>query len=171
MAKRALIGLIKGLLIGGIFALVLVKGLGVAVFGALLAYPLAVLIGILTGLVAGKPIWAQDGRIEAALKAIVGAIVAGGLMFAIRTWLNPSVDLGSLGAGGIGELPLVSLPLIATALSVLYELDNTGPEPGEQAPGKQRIARGAAKDTAGALETELDADDEAHAAERARRKD
>jgi hypothetical protein len=157
MAKRALIGLIKGLLIGGMVALVLVQGLGIAVFGALLAYPLAVLTGVIAGLVAGKPIWARDGRIEATLKAVVGAVVAGGVMFAIRKWLNPSLDLGSFGAGGIGELPIVSLPLIATALSVLFELDNTGSEPAEEKP-KQRVAAEPQLEEA-ELDSEIEADE------------
>jgi hypothetical protein len=167
MAKRALIGLIKGLLIGGVVALLLVKGLGVVTFGAVLAYALAVLIGLLTGLVAGKPIWAQDGRIEAALKAVVGAVVAGGAMFAIRSWLNPSVDLGSFGAGGIGELPAVSLPLISTALAVLFELDNTGAEP-EQTPKQRVVPEAAARQDD---EIELEAEEDARRADRAGRKD
>lgn len=133
MARRAVIGLVKGLLLGGVIALVLVKGLGVATFGALLAYPIAVLVGVLAGFVAGRPIWDREGRIEATLKAVVGAIVGAGLMFAMRKWLNPSLDLGSFGAGGLGELPVVSLPLIATALSVFFELDNTG-EPADDKP-------------------------------------
>jgi hypothetical protein len=169
MAKRALIGLVKGLLIGGVAALILIKGLGVVVFGALMAYPIAVLIGILTGLVAGKPIWAQDGRIEGALKAVAGAIVAGGLMFAIRTWLNPAVDLGSFGAAGIGQLPAVSLPMIATALAVLFELDNTGPPP-EQVSPKQRVGPEPAARQVDDLESELDADESSRSADRAGRK-
>jgi hypothetical protein len=154
MAKRAVIGLVKGLLLGGVLALVLVKGLGVATFGALIAYPVAVLIGVLAGLVAGKPIWRRDARIEVALKAVVGAIVAGGLMFGLRKWVNPSLDLGAFGAGELGELPVVSLPLIATALSVLFELDNTA-EPVSETADKQRIAPDKAR-VAGELESELD---------------
>ncbi len=153
MAKRALFGLVKGLLVGGVLALVLVKGLGVVTFGALLAYPLAVLVGVLTGLLAGKPIWQRDARIEVALKSVVGAIVAGGLMFALRKWLNPSIDLGALGAGGLGELPLVSLPLIATALAMLFELDNTS-EPASEAANEQRVAPDKSR-VAGELESEL----------------
>jgi hypothetical protein len=144
MAKRALLGLLKGLVIGGLIAVVLVKGVGIATFGAWLAYPLAVLVGVIAGLVAGKPIWAQDARIEAGLKALVGAIVGGGLMFALRKWINPSVDLGALGAAGLGELPILSLPLIATALSIFFELDNTAepaePKQKQRAPGdKARV--------------------------------
>lgn len=152
MGKRALIGLVKGLVLGGAIALLLVQVLGVATFGAWLAYPLAALVGIIAGLVAGRPIWDREGRIEAGLKAVVGAIVGAGLMFALRKWLNPAVDLGSFGAGGLGELPVVSLPLIVTLLSVFYELDNTG-EPADakqktraEVPGKARVEDAALED-------------------------
>jgi hypothetical protein len=119
-----------------------------------LAYPLAVLLGVLSGLVAGKPIWQRDARIEAALKAVVGAVVGGGVMFALRKWVNPTLDLGALGAGELGQLPVVSLPLIATALSLLFELDNTG-EPAGGAADKARIEQGKTR-VADELESELE---------------
>jgi hypothetical protein len=167
MAKRAVIGLVKGLLLGGVLALVLAKGLGVATFGALLAYPLAVLVGVLAGLVAGRPIWQRDARIEAGLKAVVGAIVGGGLMFALRKWLNPSLDLGTFGNGQLGELPVVSLPLIATGLSILFELDNTG-EPVGEASDKKRVEPEKAR-VAGELDSELE-EELAAGSEKARKK-
>lgn len=169
MLKRALIGLAKGLLIGGVLAAILVKGLGVAVFGALLAYPLAVLVGVITGLVAGKPIWAADGRIEATLKAVVGALVGAGAMFALRTWVGANVDLSALGAGqgALGELPAVSLPLISTALALLFELDNTG-EPAEDS-GKKRVAPEKAR-VADELESDLESEEVAAGSSKLRRK-
>lgn len=168
MAKRALVGLLKGLVLGGLLAIVLVKGLGVVTFGAWLAYPLAVVVGVITGLVAGKPIWAQDARIEAGLKAVVGAIVAGGLMFAMRKWINPSIDLGSLGAAGLGELPILSLPLITTALSVFYELDNTN-EPAEP-DKKQRVPEDKARAPADEVEQELESEEQGLGSTKAGRK-
>ena len=43
--------------------------------GVIVAYAAAVVTGIVVGLVAGKPIWAEDARIEAGTKAIAGAIL------------------------------------------------------------------------------------------------
>jgi hypothetical protein len=42
-----------------------------------------------------------------------------------------SLDLSSIGAGAgqIRDLPAATLPMIATVLSVLYEVDNTDPPP------------------------------------------
>jgi hypothetical protein len=144
MLRRLLFGLVKGALIGGAVAAALIKGLGVAVFGGVLAYAAAALVGALTGLFAGKPFWAKDARIEVILKAIVGAAVAAAALFALRKWVPAELDLSSLGAGAVGSLPVVSLPLIATFLSVVFELDNTDEVPAndaaaEVAPPKQRL--------------------------------
>jgi hypothetical protein len=127
MVKRTVLGLVKGLLIGGLVALLLIEGLGVVTFGTVLAYAFALLTGVLAGLLAGKPIWARGARVEAGLKAIAGALLAVGMMFALRRWVVYSLDLTALGIGSgvIGQLPAISLPVIATVLAVVFELDNT----------------------------------------------
>ncbi len=127
MLKRLIVGLILGSLIGAAVASVFVQGLGMALFpNAFIAYAAAAAVGVVTGLVAGKPIWAADGKIEAGLKAFFGILLGIGGMFALR-WLNTSVDLTMLkaGEGTIGVLPAASLPIIAVVLSVFYEIDNT----------------------------------------------
>jgi hypothetical protein len=146
MLRRLLIGLVKGLLIGGILTAVLIKGFGVAVFGALVAYLAAVVAGAVTGLVAGKPFWAKEARIEVTLKAVVGAAIATASMFALRKWVPTELDLSALGAGAgqLGALPAASLPLITTFLAVVFELDNTNEVPATDeraalAPPKQRV--------------------------------
>ncbi len=146
MLRRLFIGLVKGLLIGGILTAVLIKGFGVAVFGALVAYLAAVVAGALTGLFAGKPFWAKDARIEVALKALVGAAIATASMFALRKWVTTELDLSAVGAGAgqIGRMAAVSLPLITTFLAVVFELDNTNDVPATDeraalAPPKQRV--------------------------------
>jgi hypothetical protein len=58
----------------------------------------------------------------------------------------PFASLG-LGSGPIGELPITTLPAIATLLSVFYEVDNTdSPQPA----AKGRVAKPVAKARAGA---------------------
>jgi len=127
MFKRLFVGLVLGLVMGSLVAALVVKGLGMLSFPPLLAYLFAGATGVITGLVAGKPIWAQGGQIEAGLKAAFGAAVAVGLMYAIRRWLPYEVDLNFLGAGGgtVGDLPAASLPLIAGVLAGFYSADNT----------------------------------------------
>jgi hypothetical protein len=147
MLKRLLFGVVKGVLVGGLLGLLLVKGLGLTVFGAILAYLFAVLAGVLTGLVAGKPIWAKGARIEAGLKAFVGALLGAGVMFILRKWVPIHMDLGAFGIGVLGDLPIASLPVVATGLAMLYEIDNTGgdePEEADAAKSKKRVDAGAA---------------------------
>jgi hypothetical protein len=167
MIKRLVLGLLFGLLVGGALAAAVVKGIGMLAFtggtGTVLAYVFAAVTGILVGLVAGKPIWASGGQIEAGLKAFFGALLASGMMFALRRWVHLDLDLHSLGLGPaeaqpIGMLPAVSLPLIAAVLGGFYEADNT-PEPegdkdkkGEAKPAssangkKLRVAKGEEQD-------------------------
>ena len=128
MLKRLIVGLILGTVIGAVVAAVLVQGLGMALFSnAVFAYLAAAATGVITGLVAGKPIWAADGKIEAGLKAFFGVLLGLGGMFALRTWANFDLDLSMLkaGAGPLGALPAASLPIIAAILAGFYEIDNS----------------------------------------------
>jgi len=143
MLKRLFIGLVLGAILGAVIAAVLVQGLGMTLFsasalGAVTAYLAAAGSGLITGLVAGKPIWSADGKIEAGLKAFFGMLLSLGAMFVLRTWAKIDVDLSSLKAGHdvIGNLPAASLPIIAAVLGGFFELDNTGPSKKEEAEEK-----------------------------------
>jgi hypothetical protein len=135
MLKRLIVGLFLGAVVGAILAAVLVQGLGVVSFdtwalGAAGAYLSAAVTGLVTGLVAGKPIWSADGKMEAGLKAFFGGLLALGGMFVLRQWVHTTVDLtamkASFGPAEIGQLPAVSLPIIAAVLAGFFELDNDG---------------------------------------------
>lgn len=146
--KRILVGLMLGVVVGGVVGVALVQGLGVSFLGtggAVLAYLSAAATGVLTGLVAGKPIWAADGKIEAGLKAFFGALLSLGAMFAIRQWLTLSLDLTAFkaGMGQIGELPVVSLPIIAGVLGGFFELDNDAEKAAAKKDQKDAPAKGA----------------------------
>lgn len=155
MLRRLIVGLVLGLVLGALLAAGLVFGLKWTTFmgagGGVLAYFSAVVTGVLTGLVAGKPIWASDARIEAGLKAAFGALIAAGVMFVLRRWGGPwTLDLSALGAGGpgaVGQLPAASLPLIGAVLGALFELDNTGDAErkaeGDVLPGRRVATEGA----------------------------
>jgi len=174
-----MVGLVKGLLIGGLAAFGLVQGLGVTTFGAALAYLAAVTTGVLTALLAGRPVWARGARVEAAVKSVAGALLAAGVMFALRRWGDVSVDLSTIGAGAgaLAELPVVALPVVATVLALVFELDNTGDDEAQSRRGsgsaarksKPRGARARVGDLADDSEAELPAEDEAPPEQRRRR--
>lgn len=174
MLKRLIVGLVLGAVVGAVLAAGLVQGLGMIEFGSgALAYLAAAVAGVVVGLVAGKPIWSADGKIEAGLKAFFGALLALGGMFALRQWVHVNVDLAALkaGAGEVGALPAASLPLITAVLAGFFELDNTGEKEkdGEEKDdakaakgGKQvRVAEAAEEE-----EAEEDEDDSAAAKKR-----
>jgi hypothetical protein len=145
MFRRLFVGLLVGTVIGVAAAAALVFGLKVTLFdgvaGSFEAYGAALAVGVLAGVIAGKPIWASGAKVEAGLKGVFGALLAAGGMFALRRWA-PEVTLPSpLGTGApvpAGELP-ASLALIGATLGALFELDNT--DDGEKAPGALARAR------------------------------
>lgn len=167
MLKRLIVGLILGTVIGAVFAAILVQGLGMVMFSnAVFAYLAAAATGVITGLVAGKPIWASDGKIEAGLKAFFGILLGLGGMFALRTWGNMHVDLSMLkaGEGSLGALPAASLPIIAGVLAAFYEIDNSpsdGAKKDDDASGGATSAKkGAGKKVRVEAEDEPDEDEE-----------
>ncbi len=156
MVRRLIFGLVLGLIVGVVLAAGLVR-LGQASFadgGAVfVAYLAAAAAGALTGLIAGKPIWASGAKVEGGLKALFGGLLGVGAMFALRQWATGfDVNLSALGGGGpapVGELPAASLPLIAAVLGGLFGLDNTASEADEGPKARKRVAAGDAKIDAG----------------------
>ena len=167
MLKRLIVGLILGTIIGAVVAAVLVQGLGMVLFSnAAFAYLAAAATGVITGLVAGKPIWSADGKIEAGLKAFFGVLLALGGMFALRTWANVHLDLSMLkaGEGTLGSLPAASLPIIAAVLAGFYEIDNSPNADGEKkddSAGSASSKKGSGKKVRVADEDEVAEDEEA----------
>jgi hypothetical protein len=139
MILRLLFGLVKGLVVGGLLGLGLVQ-LGMGTPGALVAYLGAAAAGVIVGLVAGKPIWAEGGRIEAGLKAGVGALLAMGLMWLSRSFLA-GVGLGfaGLSSAALGTYAVTSLGLVAAVLGGFYDADNTPTVEGEDAASGKKV--------------------------------
>ena len=171
MIGRLLFGLLKGLIVGGLLGFVAAKA-GLAAPVAAIAYLGAAVSGVLVGLVAGKPIWAKDAKIEAGMKAIVGALLGAGLMWAVRHWLGSVALPFSLGAitnnaegvtGTVGNLALTSFAIVAAVLGGFYDADNTpsaeGDKPTESSKPDAPKARIAAsqKTAADLLDDEADA--------------
>jgi hypothetical protein len=175
MIARLLFGLLKGLIVGGLLGFAAAKA-GFAAPGAVIAYLGAAVSGVLVGLIAGKPIWAKDAKIEAGMKAIVGALLGGGLMWAVRHWLLSVALPFSLGAltndtsGTVGGLAITSFAIVAAVLGAFYDADNT-PAPEEKSADASKAAapkaRIAASDKNGAAVDEEEP--EAPAEKRAKR--
>lgn len=168
--KRLFVGLIVGAILGAIVAAVLVQGLGLAVTAgtsAVIAYLAAAGTGLLTGLVAGKPVWSANGKIEAGLKAFFGLLLALGGLFVLRRWVHVNLDLSALkaGTGSIGDLPAAYLPVIAGVLGGFFELDNddSGKEEDAKDNPKVRVASKAEADLADDEGEELEEEPPANA--------
>ncbi len=150
MLRRLTFGLVLGLIVGVALAAGLAR-LGESSFagggGAVIAYLAAAAVGALTGMIAGKPIWSSEAKVEGSLKAVFGALMAAGAMFALRQWATEvEVPMSFLGGPApVGELPLVSLPLIAAVLGGLFGLDNTATPEDDGAKVRKRVSAGDAK--------------------------
>ena len=151
MIGRLLKGLVIGLLVGGGVGAGLYFGLGLVMMHGLAAYAMAAATGVLVGLVAGKPIWSQDGKIEAGLKAVVGALVAAGVLFALRHWGDFALPIWIPAAGGgsnqlrLATSPLPAIPLIATVLALFFEIDNTSSPEGAAKGARVRVAESSSR--------------------------
>ncbi|MDC3954524.1 hypothetical protein [Polyangium jinanense] len=182
MLGRLIVGILKGLIVGGLIGFGLVK-LGFALLPAWLAYIAAAITGVVIGLIAGKPIWAKDAKIEAGMKAVVGALLGAGLMFAARKWLTmylPTEPLSQIGvmtkseAIRFGYFPITSLATIAAVLGGFYDADNT-PGPEGEAEAKEETKAppakaGPQKRIAQPAEDELDEDFDTSADEKKAKK-
>ncbi len=182
MLRRLLIGLFLGVIVGGLAAAALVAGLHIPLFaadtgGTVLAYLAAAVTGVLTGLVAGKPIWASGAKIEAGLKAFFGALIAAGLMFALRKWGNfqapdvaflmPGADPDLVHKALVGDVPALALPAVAAVLGGFFELDNTGSADKGDAKDAPKSKKRVADDKANGKAQKRVADDDAEEAEEA----
>ena len=131
--SRAVLGLIKGLLIGGAASGVLIR---VGSDISILAYVSCILVGLLVGLACGRAPWRAETIWTPVLKMVVGAVFGAGLCYLGRRFL-PGVSIpGSAipspvqGLLAIKDTKLVlhAAALVAPAIGVLYgvfvELDD-----------------------------------------------
>jgi hypothetical protein len=147
--KRFLIGLLKGLLVGGAIGAGLQFGLGWAPISGVLGFLLAMGTTATAGLVAGKPPWRQETIIEGALKA-TGGLILGALLY----WLGSSfaavpIPFAIPAAHGAVEagtswtaLPILVLPILAGLYAALIELDNNDDDDSPKGTGTTNGSRG-----------------------------
>jgi hypothetical protein len=123
MSNRVVVGFALGVLSGSVVAGV-TSSFGVPPAPAV-AYAGAALAGVVTSLVAGKPVWKNTAS-ESSIKALAGTFLAMASLYGIRKWfLGVTLDLGSrFGAGALGDVPLGHLPLIAVAIALVFEVDD-----------------------------------------------
>jgi hypothetical protein len=166
MLRRLILGMVVGLFVGGALAVGLVRliatlGIGGAL-GVVATFAAAAIAGALTGLLAGKPFWVEGAKIEAGLKAFFGALLGAGALFALQHWGgNVSAPPWLGGTGPVGDLPEVSLPLIATGLGALFGLDNVPDAPsgpGASGPRKRVAGEGPARRVSGVAPDEASED-------------
>ncbi len=114
--------------------------LGITWDASVTAYGSVVLVGVLTGLVAGRPIWGREAKLEVLLKSAVGAFIGCVALYGARKWLGSvHVDLGAYGRGAFGTVPAAALPAIGASLSIAFEIDDAvGPEATAGGP-KRRV--------------------------------
>jgi hypothetical protein len=120
---RLLLGLLKGVLLGGGLGAAFQHGLGWVAVPSLLGYLLAIGITGTTGIVAGKAPWRKDAWIEAAVKGLVGAALGGLAYWGLSqlTWPLPYPGLAeSVPAAG---LPVVFGVALAGLYGAIVELD------------------------------------------------
>jgi len=153
MLKRLVFALLEGALPGALAAFAL-SSIGVA-GSALAMYAAVAAVGVLTGLLAGRPIWANGAKIEGLLKAVVGLFISVTMLFGVRKWLpGVSVDLGAFaGSGPIGSVPWIILPAIGVAYAIVLEIDDAigadpppAPRRVREEPGSLRIEEAAPED-------------------------
>ncbi|MEZ4406712.1 MAG: hypothetical protein R3A52_09570 [Polyangiales bacterium] len=142
MLRRLLIGILKGLLVGGAVGAGLHFGLGKTTLeSALLTYPLYGAVGALAGVTAGKPFWRQGAGIEAILRSIFGIAVGCGLYALAAAFIGKvPFDVGTIQAGStqFAHIPLLMAPTLAILYASLVELDNDG-KAEEVAPSRVRV--------------------------------
>jgi len=117
MLLRALLGLIKGGIVGGAIGFGAWK---VGLAGGSPLYLVYGLVGLLTGIVCGKPLWRHETLVTPLLKGVVGLLFAMGVYWLIgKTLPGMKLPLGT--ALGLPDQPLASLPVVLGPLvGILY---------------------------------------------------
>jgi hypothetical protein len=151
---RVLLGLLKGLIIGGALGFgftVLTQGKA----PGFLQYLLYGTIGALTGFVAGRAVWKQETIWTSVVKAVFGVLVGLGL-YALASKLLGGIPTPAIAEAGIPATSFANAswllgPAIAAAYGIFVEVDDGGSsdkEKQEKAKQAQAEARTTGKEPA-----------------------
>lgn len=115
---RVIIGLLKGLVVGGGI------GYGLSYLGLVspaLAYVACALVGALVGVVAGRAPWKAETIWTPVLKLVVGAVIGVGIAAAgLHFAPSSNVPLGMLHVPHLSDVPFNSGTIWAPIVGVLY---------------------------------------------------
>jgi len=143
MLKRLLLGLVKGLLVGGALGAAAHSLIDAHTLTGIGAYFFYALVGGLAGLVAGRPAWRTGAGVAAILRAVFGLGVGVGLYALAAAFLKVEVGIPGAAVGAapalLVALPVFLAPMIATVYAVLVELDDGGENPEPVVKSKVRI--------------------------------
>ncbi len=156
MFRRLLLGLAKGLVIGGVIGALMHFALGVTLIPAgALSYLFFGGIAALAGVAAGQPPWREGAWVGSILKAIFGFAIGAGLYWVGQRFLNfPIGGLAGLPAEAtFAQAPLTFAPTLAAIFGMLIELDDGGDQAADSKTGVR-------VDAAGGKAKAADADDE-----------
>ncbi len=139
MGKRLLLGLLKGIVIGGAFGALVYFTLGAHLMGWAnwLLYPL---VGAVSGALAGRAPWKPGAWIAGVLKAVFGLAVGAGL-FALGHKFLPELALAGGPKVSLAEQPLFFAPMLATVYATLVELDDGGDQAEEEPASGVRVGK------------------------------
>ncbi len=133
--KRLVLGLLKGLVIGGVLGALFFYAFGLHHVEGALAYVFAGLAALVAGVFAGQPPWRKGAWIGSILKGLFGFGLGAGLYWLVQKFA-PGMDLKDLLRASetttIATAPVTFMPLIAVVYATLVELDD-GAEQGSTA--------------------------------------
>lgn len=138
MLRRLLVGLLKGVVVGGAIGALLHFGLGLTQISASwMNYSLYALVAAVVGLIAGQPFWRRGAGVAAILKALFGLGVGAGLYALGSNYVRVPVDGFSLFRLGteFPHAPLLFAPAVAALYGMFVELDDGGEPPEEKNTG------------------------------------
>lgn len=132
---RVIVGLVKGVIVGG------AVGYGILRLGwtsAALAYLACAVVGAVVGVVAGRAPWKAETIWTPVLKMVVGAGIGVGLA-ALGLHFGPAADINVKALHtGLDAVPFRSGPILAPVIGALYgifvEVDDGG---GKKTPPKE----------------------------------
>jgi hypothetical protein len=145
MGKRLLLGLLKGLVIGGVFGATVHFGLEKTSLEGWANWLLYPLVGAVSGVLAGRAPWKPGAWIAAVLKAVFGLAVGAGL-FALGQKFLPEMALIGDTKTNLAHQPLFFAPLLAMVYATFVEIDDGGEHPEEQLVSGVRVGKIALED-------------------------
>jgi hypothetical protein len=135
MVKRLVLGLLKGLVIGGVLGALFFYAFGLHRVEGALAYVFAGLAALVAGVFAGQPPWRKGAWVGSILKGLFGFGLGAGLYWLVQKFA-PGMDLQALlrahETTTLATAPVTFMPLVASVYAMLVEIDD-GAEKGSTA--------------------------------------